>query len=133
MPSFRGRDVQVTFDGTDISGDGRSVSFNESAEVLDDSKYGQDARTKVAGLTDGSGSMNGLDTSGDWSAAWQAIKPASTGTMIIYPEGNAAGKRTLTFTAVVNERSVEYPYDNLATFSMSFEVSGDITEGTVGA
>lgn len=131
MPAYRGKLTTVTFDGTDISGDGRSVSFEQSADVLDDTTYGADARTKIAGLTDGSGSMNGLDTSGAWSTAWQAIAPGDTGTMVIYPEGNTSGARSITFTAVVNERSLEFPYDNLATFSMGFEISGAVVEAVV--
>lgn len=130
MPSYRGRDVVVEFNGVDISGDGRSVTLNESADVLDDTTYGADARTKQGGLTDGNGSMSGLDTSGDWSEAWQAIAPGSSGTLVVYPEGKEPGQRTKTCTAVISERSVEFPYDNLATFSMSFEISGEIQEGT---
>lgn len=131
MPAYRGKLVTVTFDGTDISGDGRSVSFQQSADALDSTTYGADVRTKVAGLQDGSGSMNGLDTSGAWSTAWQAIAAGATGTMVIYPEGNSTGQRSLTFTAIVTERSIEAPYDNLATFSMSFEISGAVVEGVV--
>ena len=131
MPAYRGKDLTVTLGGTDISGDGRSVSYEESADVLDDTTYGADNRTKQAGLLDGSGSFEALDQSGAWSAGWQAIAPGSSDTMVIYPEGNTSTKRSITFTAVISNRSIDFPYDGLATLSMSFEISGAVTEGTV--
>ena len=131
MPAYRGKDVLVTFDAVDISGTGRSVNYEETADALDDTVYGLDNKTKQAGLIDGSGGFEALDSQGDWNAAWEAIPAGASGTMIIYPEGNTSGKRTATFTAVITNRSLDMPYDNLSTFSMSFEISGAVTEGTV--
>lgn len=130
MPAYRGKNLVVTFDATNISGDGRSVSYSESADVLDDTTYGADNRSKQAGLLDGSGSFEALDQTGTWSTAWQAIQPGTSGTMVISPEGTTTGNRRATFTAVISERSVEFPYDNLATMSMSFEISGAVVEDT---
>ena len=130
MPSYRSKDVVVLFNSVDISGDGRSISYEGSADVLDDSKWGVDDRTKVAGLKDGSGSMDGLDTTGNWSAAWDEIVEGATSTLEIRPEGTGTPKRTISFTAVVTSRSVDWPYDDLAKFSMSFEKSGAVTEAT---
>jgi len=131
MPAYRGKDLEVVFAGVTISGDGRSVSYEESADILDDTTYGDDNRTKQSGLKDGSGSFEALDQTGTWSAAWQAIQPGDSDTMAIYPEGNTSGKRSTTFTAVIGSRSVDFPYDGLATLSMSFEISGAVVEGTV--
>lgn len=133
MPAYRGRDVVVTFNSVDISGDGRSVSFEETADILDDTTYGADARTKQGGLTDGSGSFEGLDTTGNWSQAWSEIAPAVSAAMVIYPEGNSAGSRRLTFTAVIGNRSLSMPYDDLSTVSMSFEISGAVVEDVMPA
>lgn len=133
MPAYRGRDLVVTFGATDISGDGRSVSYEESADILDDTTYGADNRTKQAGLLDGTGSFEALDQTGSWSTIWQAIAPGTSGTMIIYPEGNIAANRQVSFTAVIGSRSIDFPYDGLATLSMSFEISGALTEGAVPA
>lgn len=130
MAAFRGKNVVVLFNSVDISGDGRSVSYEETADTLDDTKYGQDNRTKLASLLDGSGSFEGLDSTGTWTAAWQEIAPGATATLQIRPEGSGAGLREVSFTAVVTSRSLELPYDDLASFSMSFEISGAVTEGT---
>lgn len=131
MPAYRGKDVEVTLAGTDISGDGRSIDFEESADALDSSKWGDVRRTKVAGLEDASGSMEALDTTGAWSAAWDAIAVGTEDELIVYPEGNTSGNRSLTANVVVTGRSISVPYDDLATLSMSFEVSGDVIEDTV--
>lgn len=130
MAAFRGKNVVVEFNSVNISGDGRSVSYEETADTLDDTKYGQDNRTKQASLLDGSGSFEGLDSTGAWTAAWQEIQPGASATMAIRPEGTGAGLREVTFTAVVTSRSLELPYDDLASFSMSFEISGAVVEGT---
>jgi len=130
MPSFRSKDVVVLFNAVDISGTGRSISFEESADILDDSKWGTDDRTKLGGLKDGSGNMDAVDTTGDWTTAWEAIVPGSSATLEIRPEGTGAGLRTVSFTAVIGNRSIDLPYDDLAKFSMSFEKSGAATEGT---
>ena len=131
MPAYRGKDLLVNFDSVDISGDGRSLSYEESADILDDTTYGDDNRTKQAGLLDGSGSYEALDQTGAWSTAWQAIDPGSSGTMIVYPEGSSSPNRRTTFTAVIGSRSIDVPYDGLATLSMSFEISGAVVEDTV--
>lgn len=136
MPAYRGKDVVVEFDldsggsPADISGDARSVSFSESAEVLDASTYGDNGKVKIVGTVDANGSMNGLDTTGDWSTAWDNIVPGNEGELTIYPEGKASGNRVVTMNVIITERSMELPYDNLATFSMSFEINGDATYDT---
>ncbi len=131
MPAYRAKDLVVTFAGTDISGDGRSVDYTETADVLDDTSYGDTNKTKQGGLIDGSGTMGALDQTGVWSALWQAIQPGDSGTLVVYPEGNSSGKRKSTFTAVINSRTVRFPYDGLATFDMAFDISGAVIEGTV--
>lgn len=131
MAAYRGKNLAVEFASTDISGDGRSVNYEESADILDDTTYGLDNHTKQAGLLDGSGSFEALDQSGVWATPWQDIQPGTSGTMVIYPEGNTSGNRSATFTAIISSRSVSFPYDGLATLSMSFEISGAVVEGTV--
>lgn len=131
MPAYRARNLVVEFNSVDISGDGRSVNYEQSSDALDDSTYGQDERTKQGGLKDGSGSFEALDKSGTWAADWQEIEPGSLQTMSIYPEGNSVGERIVSFTALITNRSVTFPYDDLATLSMSFEISGAVTEAVV--
>lgn len=133
MVAYRGKDVVVTLGGTDISGDGRSIDFEESADALDSSKWGDTRRTKVAGLEDASGSMEALDTTGDWTAAWDQIAVGTEDELVIQPEGAGSGLRQLTCDIIVTGRSISLPYDDLATLSMSFEVSGAVTEDTQSA
>lgn len=130
MPAYRGKSVVVLFNGQDISGDGRSISFQESADALDASKYGMDRKAKLGGLEDGSGTFEGLDSTGNWTTAWDEIAVGSLATLQIRPEGTGGGLREFSVTALVTSRSLDTPYDNLATFSMAFEMSGDPTEST---
>lgn len=129
MPHFRGRDVVVTMGAVDVSGDGRSASLEQSADVLDDTVYGMDERTKIASLEDGSWSLEALDSTGTWGTAWGALAVGETATMTIQPEGAGTGEREISFTAVVTSRSLEMPYDDLVKISASGEISGAVTEG----
>jgi hypothetical protein len=125
---YRGKNVEVMFGAVDVSGDGRAVNLEESADTLDDTTYGADRRTKIASLEDGSGSLEALDVTGAWSAAWDALAVGSTGTMTVRPEGAGSGLRELSFTAIITGRNLQMPYDDLATISVSFEISGEVTE-----
>jgi len=129
MPHYRGRDVVVTYNSIDVSGDGRSVSLEQTADTLDDTVYGMDERTKIASLEDGSFSLEALDSTGAWGTAWNELAVGSANTMIIQPEGTNTGLREVSFTGVITSRSLELPYDDLAKISVSGEISGPVTEG----
>jgi hypothetical protein len=116
------------FNSVDVSGDGRAVNLEESADTLDDTVYGADRRTKIASLEDGSGSLEALDVTGAWSDAWTELAVGSTATMQVRPEGTGSGLRQLSFTAIVTGRSLAMPYDDLSTLSVSFEISGAVDE-----
>ena len=131
MPAYRGTNVEVSFNSQVISGDGRSVSYSETAETHDTTAYGDANRTKIPGLLDGSGSFEALDVTGAWATVWQTIQPGDSATMVVYPEGNSSGNRSASFTAIITDRTISMPYDDLATISMSFEISGAVTEATV--
>jgi hypothetical protein len=68
---------------------------------------------------------------GAWGTAWQALAVGETATMTIYPEGNTSGMRSIAFTAIITGRTLNMPYDDLATISVSFEISGAVTEDVV--
>lgn len=128
MAHYRGKDVIVSFDATNVTSDGRSVSVEQTADTLDDTVYGQDERTKVASLEDGSFSLELLDTTGAWSDAWSNMPVGATGTIVVQPEGAGTGKRQLSFTGVITGRSLELPYEDLAKLSISGEISGVVDE-----
>lgn len=130
MPHYRGRDVEVTFATQDVTSDGRSAQYEQTADTLDDTTYGVDERTKVASLEDGSFSLELLDTTGTWGAAWNALAVGSSDTVVIRPEGTGSGNREVTFTGIITSRSLEMPYEDLAKISVSGEISGPVTEAT---
>ena len=130
MPHYRGRDTVLSFGGTDVTSDGRSVQFEQTADVLDDTVFGQDERTKIASLEDGSFSLELLDTTGAWATAWTTLAAGASGTVLIHPEGTGSGLREVSFTGIITSRSLEMPYDDLAKVSVSGEISGAVTETT---
>lgn len=128
MPHYRGKNVVVSFGGTDVAGDGRSVSYEQTADVLDDTVYAADEKTKIASLEDGTFSLEVLDLTGAWDTAFQALAVGASGIVLIHPEGTTIGLREVSFTGVITSRSVDYPYDDLAKVSVSGEISGAVAE-----
>lgn len=130
MPHYRGKNVEVDFATVDVSGDGRSVSYEQTADVLDDTVYGLDEKTKIASLEDGTFSLEMLDSTGAWGAAFNALAVGASGAVLIRPEGTGSVLREVQFTGVITSRSVDFPYDDLAKISVSGEISGAVTEAT---
>lgn len=131
MAAYRGKNLVVTFGGTNISGTARSISFEQAADTLDDTVKGQDEKTYIASLKDGSGAFEALDSTGDFTLAWEAVDPGTSGSLVIQPEGPGTGKRQFTFTAIITNRSLDIPYDDLSKFSLAFQISGAIVETTL--
>ena len=100
MAHYRGKDTTVEFSSVDISGDSRTVSYEQTADTLDDTVRGLDNRTKIASLQDGSFSYEALDTTGAWSSEWQAIAVGAVGTFVINPEGAGTGNRTVALVSL---------------------------------
>ena len=127
MAAYRGKNLSVTADATEITGDGRNFTIDESADTLDSTVYGADARGKEIGLTDGTFSFEGLDSTGNWTTAWGNLVPGTSVAFVVYPEGSGTGKRRASFTGIITSRSLSTPYEELSTISVGGEISGTVT------
>lgn len=131
MASYRGKNLTLTIDGQAMHSEARSLSVDVSADALDSTVYGADARAKEPGLSDGSISLEMLDQSGgNWTGTWAETKPGTKGAWVLRPEGAGAGLREMSFSAVITGRSINYPYDDLVVISITAEIDGAITEST---
>jgi len=116
--------------GSDAIAEVRSFSIEESADTHETTSMGDAARTRVAGLTSFSGSVDVLwdetDTDGQG-----ALTIGAAITMNLYPEGDASGDTYLTGAAVVTSRSISTSHDGLVEMSISFDGNGALTTTTV--
>jgi len=134
MAKFVTTDYNIQIGGTDFSSSINSVTLDVSVEEQETTAFGDTSRTRIGGLRDGSVS---LDFHQDFGSAsvdetlWPLL--GSTVEIIIAPTSGAASATnpTYTFDALVTQYQ---PFANavgeLATLSVSWPVSGDVTRGT---
>ena len=126
--------ASITFAGTDISSYVSSVTLSTSLDVVDTTSFGNTARTRVAGLADNQVTIEFFQDFG--SGLLESIIYPTIGTsaaMIIKP---VAGSTTATnpqysFNALVSEwQPLSGAVGELATASVTWQVSGEITKAT---
>jgi len=134
LAKFVTTDYNVQIGGTDFSSSINSVTLDVSVEEQETTAFGNNSRTRIGGLKDGSVS---LDFHQDFGSAsvdetlWPLL--GSTVELIISPTSAAASATnpTYTFNALVTQYQ---PFANavgeLATLSVSWPVSGDVVRGT---
>lgn len=116
--------------GSNTVAEVRDWSLEETADVIEDTSMGDAARTKQAGLTSASGSVNcywdETDTTGQG-----AMTVGSSVTMNLYPEGATTGDTYAACTAIITSASKTASFDGMVESSFSFEVTGAVTWSTV--
>lgn len=121
-----GKDVYVTFAGTEISGDFTSVSFSEEGDMVDVTAGGETYHYYIPlDRTDGECTVEAFYGG---SVVFNALAVNTAGTLIIAPKGTAATNPRYTVTrAIVKERSKEMPFDDGVTLSVTFQFSSALT------
>jgi hypothetical protein len=124
----------VLFGSTDLSDHISSVSLSSTFDIVETTAFGSTAKTRVAGLTDNSVS---LEFHQDYatSSVEQTIYP-TLGTAVTIAVKPASGTTTTinpqySFSAVVSEWTpLNGAVGELATASVSWPISGAITKTT---
>ncbi len=122
MAHYTGALLAVTLDGSPLDGI-RAVTIPEE-HPSPDTTHAPDAHgTSIpGGITYHNGcTMLFVDQSGETS--WKALPGGTVGTLVVYPEGNVVGKRTITMTIVVTNRDRVMAYDNAVVFTVTFNAT----------
>ena len=126
---FTGKDLVIKYSGTVISGDQRTFSVNDTADLIDATAGSDGRKTWLAGPVDGEASASILaGTAG--TALYNLLVPGSSGTLDWFPEGTASGKQRGYALAVVTARNMSIPYDDVVTIEPTWKLSGAVTGGT---
>lgn len=136
MARYTGKDLAikwVTSSGTTwLEGDFRSMTTTEDQESADSTAGNDTYKAYIPTVADASGEVQLLDNGGTiGTAMWAAIAPSTTGTLIWYPTGTAAGQQTNTAAAFISSRQREFPYDDVVTITASYQFTEAIVAGTV--
>lgn len=120
--------VKLQVAGTTVAvvGEVRSFTFDGSADTIETSVMGTQARTYVAGLTTNTVS---IDCYWDESDAQQlVIDEGASLDFEIYPTGTGTGETFFSGNGVVTSKSITVSFDGMVEASFAIQCSGAVTE-----
>ena len=115
--------------GTDAVAEIKSYSFNETANTIDDTTIGNDAKTVKAGQTQFSGSVDVFWDETD--TAQIAMTAGAEITIKFYPEGAASTGKYYTGSAIVTSIDCSSAIDGMVEASYGLTGNGALTLSTV--
>jgi hypothetical protein len=133
------KDVNVVFNGTDISSNVASVSLVSSAAEVPTTAFGTTAITRVSGLIDNSVTFSIHNDYNAIDGIFFPLVGSTAVTCVIRPNGTAPGTATATnptytFSVIVTEwQAVNGAVGELATADVTFPISGAITKAITGS
>jgi hypothetical protein len=123
----------ISIAGVDFSDYIASIEFNDEAEEIETTAFGQTGRTRVGGLRDQSVALD-FHQNFDPAELDATISPlvGSTAAIIIGPKGSAVGTANPHYTGnvLVTEWGWGGGVGELATKSVTWPVDGVLTRGT---
>lgn len=109
----------------------RKVETDEKTDKADKAAGHDTHKSYSPTLLDTTINVSGLDVTRDDAAGsitWVGTEPQAEGTLVWSPAGTAVGKLKRTVEAMVEERKLTYPYDNLVEIEVDFQAQAQITD-----
>jgi hypothetical protein len=130
MPTFvHGSNSDIAVDGTNISDKVDSVSHDRTVDTAETSAFGDDDKTFIAGLEDGSFSLAGhWDTTGD--GVIDACFDGAVVALIYGPAGSAGGAIKYSCNALITNYSITSSVSDRVNWSVSLQRTAGLTRGT---
>jgi len=129
MAFVHGSNSDINVDSTNISQYTDSVTHDRSVDTAETSAFGDDDKTFIAGLEDGSFSLGGhWDTTAD--AALDGLFDGATVTILYGPAGSGSGAIKYSCSALVTNYSITSGVADRVNWSVSLQRTGALTRGT---
>jgi hypothetical protein len=134
MAKFAATDYSVTVGGVNLSTNLNSVELSLEADDLETTAFGNDFRTKIAGLKSGSVTLNFMQDFGAASVDATLFPLFGTqATVVIKPTSGSVSATNPSYTFLANV--VQYsPFassvGDIATLSVSWPTAGSVVRGT---
>lgn len=126
------KDVNVVFNGTDISANVASISLTSSAAEVPTTAFGNTAITRVSGLIDNSVTFSIHNDYNAIDGLFFPLVGSTAVTCVVKPNGTAAASSanpSYTFSVLVTEwQAVNGAVGELNTADVTFPISGAITK-----
>lgn len=131
MAEFTGKDLVVSWiysGGTvTLTADYHTFAYTPSIEKFNTRAGNESANTYLTGASDFTATYDGLAQAGG-TATEDALKMGTYGTIIVQPEGTAAGKRKYTFPAFCDKDPLtSFAYNDLVHLQASWQGNGAYT------
>jgi len=136
MAKFVSKDLDLFLNGTKLSTSVASVTINEEVDDIETTAFTDVGRTRIGGLRDGS---IDIDFHQDYAAGAadltiQGVGIGNIGTIQVVPLGTAAtvsnNNPRYEMKCLISEYPKEFSMGDLATFSVSWPISGTVNRGT---
>lgn len=140
MAKFIGKNLRVKVGGTDLTSNVAAVTVNETVDEIETTAFNQAARTRIAGLTDASVTID-FHTDYGTGSVYDAIGSVFGGTATVsvlvgtaLSQGTAStGAPLFTIPVLVSQRDlVNSQVGDISTFSVTWPANGSITVSTSG-
>ncbi len=133
MASLVLRDAKIWWDGHDFSGDHNQIALDYSAEMLEETAFGDTTRVRKGGLKNVTFTGNGW-----WDAGDDLIDPTafdkvgvSGSALAVSPDGGAEGDIAYFFKPVAGAYNPGATVGELLSFEVSAEAQHNLVRGTV--
>lgn len=135
MTRYTGHDLAVCWNYA-----GGSVFLEDDFRTLDVTEGVQDANSTAGNdtyaghlptYTDASAQLEMVGTTGSGTVHWAKVAPRTSGTLVWFPEGTASTKPKHTAAAYISARDRSYPYADMVTVSLGFQIDGAIVDAEV--
>lgn len=114
----------------DISSYCNSVDFPETVETAETTGFGANSKTYVVGLKDTT-----ISIEGNWDPTLDGylagILGAAAGSFEYAPQGNSSSNILFSGECICTNYSVNSGVGDSVKFSATFQVTGDVTRGTI--
>lgn len=137
MAGFSGTNLDVkwlyTTGTTVLTGDFRQFNYNPAIELLDETAGADANQLFIPYLKSGQAQFTSLlqtGTGAGGTAMTAVLTEGNFGTLVVSPNGTAAGSQKLTIPAYSGGVQLNEQYNALVEVSVTFTQSGARTEGT---
>jgi len=132
MPTFRhGKRTAVFLNGTNMSPFLNEATTTTEIETAETTTFGDQDKTYIVGLSDGTISTSGLfdSSAGASDDVLSGILAEEDNTFTVMPEGSAAGNRAIIANGQITSYEVSSPVGDVISISAEVQADGGLLHG----
>jgi len=132
MSFAHGKNTAVFYNGSNLTAYFNEASTSNSVEVAETTAFGNDAKTYVAGLVDGTISTSGMfdgSTGAVDSVLSGVIGATAADVVTIAPDGAVAGRRSFSCSARETSYEITSPVGDVVAVSLEVQATEGIDDG----